>query len=194
MAAAAAQERWQSTATRRRPWEENKYPAVNRHRLRRHACRRHSEVERGRQTGERKAGWRRRRKKVRAGGKKKKKEKTTLQHAAGNNLTEDHYLCFCVTAPFLLPVFSSGSPPAPPLPCPWESLPVGGGRRAMPQPFGLPGRCSDDAQVAGVDDDFAKVQHGRLAKANKKNSVVVRKSCRFAKFTFLVFTLFLEEL
>lgn len=51
----------------------------------------------------------------------------------------------------------------------------------MPQPFGLPGRRSDDAQVAGVDDDFAKVQHGGLEKAKKKqkNSVVVRNSFFF---------------
>lgn len=88
-----------------------------------------------------------------------------LDRTAENNLARDHYLGLCVADPLLLllllPVLceSFRPPPAPPLLSLWVSLQVHRRQRVVPQRFRLPRRCSDDAQVAGVDDYFAKVQH-----------------------------------
>lgn len=86
-------------------------------------------------------------------------------HTSENNLAKDHYLGLCVADLFLLlllPVLrKSLSPPpaAPPLPGLRVSLEVHRGHCVVPQRLGLPRWCSDDAQVAGVDDYLAKVQH-----------------------------------
>lgn len=69
-----------------------------------------------------------------------------------------------VVAPPLLAVSDSALSPHPPLPGPWRGRGGGRGRSLRSGGWGLRsgGRGSDDAQVAGVDDDLPKVQHWRL--------------------------------
>lgn len=82
-----------------------------------------------------------------------------LHGTSETNQNKGHYLLLHVTKLFLPSIFRSAPPPAPPLLGLGGALQVGGRHGAlMLLPSWSAGR-PDDAQVAGVDDDFPKVQH-----------------------------------
>lgn len=91
-----------------------------------------------------------------------------LHGASETHQNKGHYLLLHVTKLFLPSIFRSAPPPAPPLLGLWGALQVGGRRGAVTRRLRCAGGRLDDAQVAGVDDDFPKVQHWGLKDTNNR--------------------------
>lgn len=85
-----------------------------------------------------------------------------LHGTSETNQNKDPYLLLHVTKLFLPSIFRSAPPPAPPLLGLWGAPQVGGRHGAATRRLRRSGGRLDDAQVAGVDDDFPKVQHWGL--------------------------------
>lgn len=96
-------------------------------------------------------------------------------HTLEVHLARDHYLALGVTD--LFPFFllggrctsDSSPPPAASLFGLWLSVQRHSGNAVLSHRFRLPRRRSDDTQVAGIDDYFAKVQHCGLKRTYIRN-------------------------
>lgn len=99
-----------------------------------------------------------------------------LHGTCGTKYNKGHHL-LCITKLTLPSIFRSTLPPAPPLLGLYGAPQVSGRHGAATWPLGRPGWGPNDAQVAGVYDDFTKVQHGRLEDTNNGGF--------FLKFDFL---------
>lgn len=91
-----------------------------------------------------------------------------LHGPSETNQNKGHYLLLCATKLFLPSIFRSAPPPSPPLLGLWGALQVGGRHGAATRRLRCPGGRLDDAQVAGVDDDFPKVQDWGLKDTNNR--------------------------